>query len=80
MVRAAKRRAAPFEKVAVKSIPKSENFDAKAVRWEIATLQRLSHPTVMEVLDVFEDRKHVHIVSPYYQGDTRRTLRPCTHT
>ena len=54
--------------VAIKSIPKSELFSAEAVQDEIETLRTVRHTNVMELLDVFEDRKNVHIVTPLYEG------------
>ena len=54
--------------VAVKSIPKSELFQAETVKAEIDVLRALNHPNCMETLGVFEDRKNVHVVSPLYAG------------
>ena len=58
----------PLCSVAIKSIPKSELFSAEAVQDEIETLRTVRHTNVMELLDVFEDRKNVHIVTPLYEG------------
>ena len=35
---------------------------------EIDVLRQLDHPYVMTLLDTYEDKRHIHLVSPLYDG------------
>ena len=52
---------------AVKIIQKKK-VDMKELLTEISIVSKLSHPSIMEVYEVFEDTKKVYIVSEYCKG------------
>ena len=52
---------------AVKIIQKKK-VDMKRLLAEISIVSKLSHPSIMEVYEVFEDTKKVYIVSEYCKG------------
>ena len=59
------------EEFAVKSIAKEGNAakaNTKLLENEIALVQRVKHPNVVSVADVYQDRTHIHIVMEKCEG------------
>ena len=52
---------------AVKILPKSK-IDLPALMNEVNILSKLSHPNIMQIYEIFEDKANMYIVSEYCKG------------
>ena len=52
---------------AVKILPKSK-IDMEALKNEVSILSKLTHPNIMQIYEIFDDKTNMYIVSEYCQG------------
>ena len=56
------------QRYAVKSVSKAHRKQVEMMRNEIELLQKLNHPHVVSMVDVFEDSEDLHLVTEYCKG------------
>lgn len=56
------------QRYAVKSVSKAHHKQVEMMRNEIELLQKLNHPHVVSMVDVFEDSEDLHLVTEYCKG------------
>eukprot|EP00948_MAST-09A_sp_MAST-9A-sp1_P002566 g2566.t1 len=53
---------------AVKTVPKNRVGNMDVLRNEIKLLSTLDHPNIVKFISMYEDNRHLHIVTPEYSG------------
>uniref|UniRef100_A0A7S4W394 Protein kinase domain-containing protein n=1 Tax=Alexandrium monilatum TaxID=311494 RepID=A0A7S4W394_9DINO len=54
----------------VRTVAKLRDTDAEALKREVDVMKSLSHPNILELLEVFEDAKSVYLVTEHCTGGT----------
>jgi len=53
---------------AIKTINKSKVRNLENLRMEVSNMKKLCHPNIAKLVDVYEDDKYLHLITPLYTG------------